>query len=267
MKKPVNTTIKGEVTLQSLGKSTFSEQQIALLRAIENTGSITQAAREVGISYKTAWDRVEHLNNLSERAIVIRSAGGAKGGGTSLTELGKNIVTGFEKLKGEHQTFLDSLNSELSAVSDFANFATRTTMKSSARNQFGGTVSKVTRGSVNTVIELALSDSLVIVATMTNDSQKEMNLKKGDRATALIKASWILLSNDVSIATSARNNIKGTVVRVKKGEVNSEVILDIGNGKTLCATVTNQSADNLGIKKAQVLLAFFKASSVILLSA
>lgn len=267
MKKSSKAQLKGEVSLQSAGQPDFSEKEIALLVAIESTGSITGAAKEVGISYKTAWDRIESLNNLSEQAIVTRSAGGAKGGGTALTDLGRNIVAGFLKLKQEHESFLEGLNSEVSNIADFAIFSSRVRTKSSARNQFGGIVSGIKTGAVHTEIELSLGSNLSIVATITNDSQREMKLKKNDTATALIKASWILLSSDLSIATSARNNIQGIVTRIKKGEVNSEVILDIGSEKTLCATVTNQSAKTLEIKKGKRLLAFFKASSVILLNA
>lgn len=257
--------MKGEFSLQPADNSSFSEKQITLLQAIHSCGSISAAAKSTGISYKTAWDRVESMNNQSDQALVKRSAGGAKGGGTILTELGQNIVSGFIKIQQEHQLFLDNLNIDVSTINDFANFSRKNRMKSSARNQFGGKVKKVTRGTVNTEVELKLGDTLTLVATITNDSQRNLKLKKHDSATALIKASWILLSNDVSIATSARNNIVGQVLRVKKGEVNSEVVINIGNEKTLCAIITNTSAERLGIKKNQTLLAFFKASSVILL--
>ncbi len=258
--------LKGEFSLMPPDNSSFSEKQVTLLQAIDNLGSISAAAKNIGISYKTAWDRVESMNNQSDQALVKRSAGGAKGGGTIVTELGKNIVSGFIKIKQEHQLFLEKLNTDVSSAGDFANFSRKNRLKSSARNQFGGKVQKVTRGAVNTEVELKLGDSLSIIATITNDSQRQLKLKKNDSATALIKSSWILLSNDVSIATSARNNIIGRVLRLKKGEVNSEVVINIGNEKTLCAIITNTSAERLGIQKNQTLLALFKASSVILLT-
>lgn len=258
--------MKDEFSLQPADNLSFSEKQITLLQAINSCGSISAAAKNIGISYKTAWDRIESMNNQSDQALVTRSAGGARGGGTKLTQRGQNIVSGFIKIQQEHQLFLESLNTDDSSVNDFANFSRKSRMKSSARNQFGGTIEKITRGSVNTEIELKLGDSLTIVATITNDSQRNLKLKKHDSATALIKSSWILLSNDVSIATSARNNIVGQVLRLKKGEVNSEVVMDIGNEKTLCSIITNTSAERLGIKKNQTLLALFKASSVILLT-
>ena len=56
-------------------------QRIALLAQIAELGSITRAAKAVGISYKGAWDAIDELNNLAERPLVERSVGGKGGGG------------------------------------------------------------------------------------------------------------------------------------------------------------------------------------------
>jgi hypothetical protein len=55
---------------------------VALLQKVAELGSITAAARAMGISYKGAWEAIEALNNLSERPLVERSAGGSGGGGS-----------------------------------------------------------------------------------------------------------------------------------------------------------------------------------------
>ena len=54
-------------------------QRIALLAQIAELGSITRAAKAVGISYKGAWDAIDELNNLAERPLVERSVGGKIG--------------------------------------------------------------------------------------------------------------------------------------------------------------------------------------------
>jgi len=61
-----------------------------------------------------------------------------------------------------------------------------------------------------------------------------MDLDVGKFIIALIKSSWIILSKNLGLKTSARNNLEGEIVRLIKGDVNTEVIIDIGNGKTLC---------------------------------
>jgi len=63
--------------------------RIDLLEKIDELGSITKAAQAVGISYKTAWDQINTINNLAEKPLVDRLTGGKGGGGTSLTAEGK----------------------------------------------------------------------------------------------------------------------------------------------------------------------------------
>jgi molybdate transport system regulatory protein len=60
-------------------------RRIALLEAIGEHGSITAAAKTVGLSYKGAWDAVQALNNLFDQALVVSRAGGRQGGAASVT--------------------------------------------------------------------------------------------------------------------------------------------------------------------------------------
>ena len=139
-------------------------------------------------------------------------------------------------------------------------------MHTSARNQFRGQIKKVTKGEVNTEIELKLSATTSIVAHVTNESAQKMKFRKGTNAIALIKSSWIILSKELDVATSARNKLVGVVSKINRGKVNSEVSIDLGENKTLCSVITNQSVSTLKIKKGDNLCALFKASSVILMA-
>ena len=69
-----------------------SDRRIAVLREIAATGSISQAARVVGISYKAAWQAVETLTTLAGTALVERVVGGAGGGGAVLTPAGLDLL-------------------------------------------------------------------------------------------------------------------------------------------------------------------------------
>ncbi len=63
---------------------------------------------------------------------------------------------------------------------------------------------------------------------------------------------------------SARNQLQGKVVEVKAGQVNAEVDLELAGGEIIAATVTNDSVENLGLRKGQTATAVFKAGAVIL---
>jgi molybdate transport system regulatory protein len=258
-------SLKGDLVLLDGGEQSLTGAQVLLLKAIDQCGSITAAAKQVGVSYKTAWDRIDAMNNLADQALVARSTGGRKGGGTRLTEQGRNIIAGFEALQQEHAEFVAGLDDRVQAAGDVANFLRSSSLRSSARNQYRGRVSRISRGGVNAEVSVRLSDSVTLVAIITNDSRQQMGLKKGSEVIALVKSSWILLTTDTGITTSARNQLTGTVSKIISGEVNSEVILDLGDGKTVCAVVTNPSVAELGLAEGVPASALFKASSVILM--
>jgi molybdate transport system regulatory protein len=246
--------------------SGFAIEQVRLLEAISESGSISAAARQLGISYKTAWERLERMNNLSERPLVTRSAGGSQGGGSQLTAHGQQILQGFSRLAEQHSDFIEKLGSGLTRIDDLASFVSSNRLLSSAGNQFLGTVTALERGAVNAEVTVKVNDSVSLVAIITEQSRADLGIETGKQLLALVKASSVLLTTSPELTVSARNIIKGTVARLTAGAVNTEVTLDIGDGKTLNAVITNTSSERMQLREGVGITAFFKASSVILLS-
>lgn len=75
--------------------------KIALLEAIGSTGSITAAARMLGMSYRRAWLLVDETNRCLVAAAVATTAGGKRGGGTLLTPTGAELVKRYRALERE----------------------------------------------------------------------------------------------------------------------------------------------------------------------
>ena len=138
-------------------------------------------------------------------------------------------------------------------------------MKTSARNQFAGTVHALRGGAINDEIELKVIGGLHIVATVTRESRNDLGLAVGAKAFALVKASSVLLMTDAgTVRLSARNQLAGKVTRVVRGAINSEVVLELPGGGSVAAVITNQSVQTLGIASGSAVTALFKASSVII---
>lgn len=257
--------VTGALWLQKSGQKVFAEERIALLEKIGELGSITKAARAVGISYKTAWDLVDLMNNLADRPLVERSAGGKGGGGTVLTKAGLEIVRQFHIFDEEHHRFLQNIGSRLEEGAELYAFLRRISLKVSARNIFSGTVTQITRGAVNALVVLALKGGASIAATVTVASVDALELEPGRDAYAIVKASTIILGTDLhACKTSARNLLCGTVTKIIDGPVNAEVNVDLGEGNTLCAVITHESVAEMGFSVGSHACALFKASSVIL---
>ena len=137
-------------------------------------------------------------------------------------------------------------------------------MKISARNMLAGTVSSVTLGAVNAEIKLTLEGGDEIVAIITNESARRLGLKQGVRAYAVLKASWLILGKGLDAGRlSARNVLRGKVVRVEEGSVNNEVVLQLAGGAELTAIITRESSHALGLKPGETADAIFKANNVI----
>lgn len=137
-------------------------------------------------------------------------------------------------------------------------------MLTSARNEFSGKVSAITDGAVNDEIEITLTGGDRIVAVITRTSTKSLGLTVGSDAIALVKAPWVILSvPDTGIRLSTRNRLEGTISAVKPGAVNTEVEVSLKGGQKLAAIITQESADALALAVGKPVLAFFKASHVI----
>lgn len=246
------------------GENTFlMEKRIALLQAIDTHGSISKAAKAVPMSYKAAWDAVDAMNNLSAHLIVSRETGGKGGGGAKLTEHGKALVQTFTLMQKEHRKFLE----KLSKMSDFNNASLQTierlSMKISARNQISGTIEHITKGAVNCEVFLKLKSGYTMVSVITNGACKNLDLKTGDSVVAIFKSSTVLITTDVALNISARNRLKGKIDKIHTGEVNAEVIIDIG-GEKIASVITEGAVKNLNLKEGQEVCALIKSNDIIL---
>lgn len=73
--------------------------KIDLLEAIDATGSITAAARSLGMSYRRAWLLVDTMNRCFRSPLVAAEAGGKRGGGASLTRLGREVIERYRRIE------------------------------------------------------------------------------------------------------------------------------------------------------------------------
>ena len=259
--------LTASLVLSKGARARLGADRIALLEAVRDHGSITQAARAVGLSYKAAWDAIQVLNNLFERPLTTAQPGGRGGGAAAVTAEGLAVIRAFHLVEAELAHTLAVLEQKLAdpAGPPLNSMFWSLAMKTSARNALRGVVDRVTDGAVNAEVTLTVAPGVEITAVITRQSVADLDLKPGRAAIALIKSSFIILAPaDEALRTSARNRLVGTVGRVKNGAVNSEITLDLDAGKTLTATVTLESARAMELKVGTPLAALIKASHVIL---
>jgi len=257
--------LHGSVWMTVGGENFGGGSRVALLAKVAECGSITQAAKAVGMSYKAAWDAIDTMNNLAGEPLVERQTGGKGGGGTQLTQRGTQLVENFHIIEREHLRFIEQLAKQAEGIADDYLLIRRMGMKTSARNQFLGKVTLVKAGAVNDEIELEVPGGHKLVAIVTHESTEELGLVVGAEAFALIKSSAVIVvTDDQGARFSARNRLAGKVSRVQPGSVNTEVVIELPGGASVVAIVTNESSASLDLAVGKTATALFKASSVIL---
>jgi molybdate transport system regulatory protein len=97
--QPARVTIRLDLAAGRIGPG-----KVALLEAIDREGSISAAARALGMSYPRAWGLVVQLDGILGEAVVARAPGGRRGGGATLTEAGRHLIARYRRVEAAAQS-------------------------------------------------------------------------------------------------------------------------------------------------------------------
>lgn len=107
--------IKSRIWIETEGNVLLGEGRMHLLKAIDETGSLSKAAKSLNLSYKKAWQLLDSVNKSAKKPVTINSIGGKSGGGTTLTSYGKKLISTFDDINKNCWQFLDK---ELEKIKD-----------------------------------------------------------------------------------------------------------------------------------------------------
>lgn len=239
-------------------------RRISLLKQIAQTGSISQGAKNAGISYKSAWDAINEMNQLSEQSLVDRATGGKGGGGAVLTRYGQRLIQLYDLLAQIQQKAFDVLSDDdalpldslLAAISRFS-------LQTSARNQWFGTVTQRDHQQVQQHVDILLADGTTrLKVAITAQSGERLGLDEGKEVLVLLKAPWVSVTRDPQVAAAADNQLPCRISHIQRGEEQCEVLMALPDGQTLCATLP--LAEAVGLEEGADVTAFFNADRIIL---
>lgn len=138
-------------------------------------------------------------------------------------------------------------------------------MKTSARNMFIGQISGIRHGMIVSEVELTTASGLKVVSVITKDSYDSLGLAEGMTVVATVKAPWVILvKEEKTLMTSARNKFCGTISAINKGLIAVDVVVDLADGTKITSLITDESANSLDLKVGDQICALVKAFSVIL---
>ncbi len=217
---------------QALSASS-TDKRIDILRRIDEAGSISEAARRAGVSYKAAWQALETLSNLAGTPLVEKAVGGGGGGGAVLTASGRRVLMAASRLDQARAEVLAALQSASAAdpggagpLVSLAALALRTSM----RNQMPCTVEAVETRRGFGRVALRLPGGERLHAQITLESVELLDLQPGAALLLLCKATAVRVGAPGAGAV-AGNRLQGRVLRVAEDRtVRHEVSLTLPDG-------------------------------------
>ena len=138
-------------------------------------------------------------------------------------------------------------------------------MKLSARNKFIGKVTDVTRGAVNGIVKVELSNGQHLTSSITLDAIDDLDITVGKEVTAIIKSTSVLIGRG-QLTLSARNKLSGTIVDINRGAVNAIVKVELPSKVVITSSITLEAVDELDLTVGTEVTAVVKASEVLIMA-
>ncbi len=207
-----------------------ADRRLAILREIGAAGSISQAARSVGVSYKAAWQALDTLTNLAGVALVERVVGGAGGGGARLTPAAQDLLDAAQALHAARARLAGQLPPGGGAQ---AATALRLAVQTSMRNQWpccvqalqasGPVVRVLLRGHAPEPPGPGAGNAFALWARITRESCELLALREGSAVQALCKATSVRVAAAAQGGAPQPNLWTGRATRVARGALGDEV--------------------------------------------
>ncbi len=164
-------------------KPIMGEGKAALLKAINEEGSLNKACRKVKISYKHAWLLLKEIEEGAGEPVIIKKRGG-KAQGTFLTEKAINLLDEYNTYEAILvQTVYDKTFWEVIGL------------KISARNQMKGKVIDVEKEGLIAKVKISIEPT-TITAVITKEAADALAIKKDDKVLAVVKATEVMIGKE-----------------------------------------------------------------------
>lgn len=251
-------TPRSDTLHQALGHA-ISDKRLEVLRRIGVSGSISQAAREAGISYKAAWQAIDTLTSLSGTPLVERTVGGSGGGGARITEEGRRLLALADELALAREAVLARHAGAASSASMGAGLGVQTSM----RNQLPARVSLVQSQPQEdplVLVRLCLEDGQELTSSITRESADLLGLRVDLPVLLLCKATAVEVADQMPDLSEGQCHLSGKVLRIARGVNWDEVTLALDGG----GTWVGFAARPFGRRKGQRACALVASSALVI---
>ncbi len=210
---------------EALGHA-ISDKRLEVLRRVAESGSISQAARASGISYKAAWQAIDTLTSLSGVTLVDSTVGGSGGGGARITPQGLQLLALADELARARQAVLARFAGGPALA---GGLGLRTSMRNQLPCEVLGT-QPVSPDDPMVLIRLRTAGGALLAASVTRESADLLALAPGAGALVLCKATAVTVAVGQPADAAAPNQLCGRIDRIARGQGRDEVVISLDGG-------------------------------------
>jgi molybdate transport system regulatory protein len=174
-----------KVWLEYKGKPILGSGGAKILKAIKEERSISKAARRIGMSYRYVWNYLDKMKNTMGEPMVETFKGGKRGGGAKLTPLGQDLIKEYDRVEEYVGEILGD-----------AEYWEAVGLKISARNRLKGIVKSVEKGDIVAKVKIEVTAPAAITALISSEAVEDLDIKKGDKVEAVIKATEVMIAKE-----------------------------------------------------------------------
>ena len=239
--------IDGRFWLSVDGESFLGAGRIELLERVQKTGSIHAAAKEMKMSYKAAWERINSMNNLADEPLITRTIGGKGGGGSVLTPFAHKLIATYKRFDELHRQFIDRFAEAGDDPEKLARILSRTFLTTSARNQLPAKIESIEITGLHAKLKLALKGGGFITSSITAKSVQNMGLTPESDIYAIIKSSDIALTKEPLHAE--QNILEGHISSIENSPDSTEIRLTCNKETSITAFLNKSDANSFELNE------------------
>ena len=235
-----------------------TDKRLDILRRLRDAGSISEAARGAGVSYKAAWQAIEVLSNLAGAVLVEKAVGGSGGGGARLTPAGEQLLEAAQMLAHARNSVFSTLEKRQGNtlnLSSLAGLGLRTSM----RNQLPCRIQSIEKRASAAWVRLELPNGALLLSKITQESAELLGLQVGMHALALCKASAVTVRAQAD-GLAGHNQLWGALLGETDAEPGTEVSVRLAPG----LQIVGFAGDGTVLVPGQSVVAWVDPASVVI---
>ena len=173
-----------KIWIEHKGRPLLGKGGAEILEEIDSTESISEASKNLGMSYRYVWNYLQEIEkSIGDPVVETRRGGKLGGGSTRLTDIGRGLLEEYKRVEGYLEEVLKD-----------EEYWEMISLKISARNHLKGKVVSVQKDGITAQVKVEVTAPATVTALISKEAVDDLNIKVGDTVEAIVKATEVMIA-------------------------------------------------------------------------